>query len=223
MTLDDRWLAATWPRVRERLPAAPARVLELGCGPLGGLVPMLRAAGYDALGVDPAAPEGDEYRRLPFERLEPADEVDALVAVTSLHHVEDPVEVLDRIAGMLAPAGVAIVVEWDWRAFDERTAEWSFDRLGADGEESWLRGHRDRWSASGRPWDDYLAAWAREHGIHETAALLRLLDERLEREHLATGPYVFSGLPDTTEEDERAAIARDEISATRVDLVARKP
>jgi hypothetical protein len=76
---------------------------------------------------------------------------------------------------------------------------------------------------SGRPWDDYLAAWAAEHGIHEAAELLWLLDERFEREHLATGPYVFSGLSDTTEEDERDAIARDEISATRVDLVARKP
>ena len=50
------------PVVRARLPEAPARVVELGCGPLGGLVPGLRAAGYDAVGVDPAAPDGDEYR-----------------------------------------------------------------------------------------------------------------------------------------------------------------
>jgi 2-polyprenyl-3-methyl-5-hydroxy-6-metoxy-1,4-benzoquinol methylase len=39
------------------LPAPPARVLEIGCGPLGGFVPMLRASGYDATGVDPRAPE----------------------------------------------------------------------------------------------------------------------------------------------------------------------
>jgi SAM-dependent methyltransferase len=223
MTLDERWLAAVWPRVREWLPPAPARVVELGCGSLGGVVPMLRAAGYDAIGVDPAAPDGDEYRRLPFERLEPVDEIDALVAVTSLHHVEDPVEVLDRVVRMLAPAGLAIVVEWDWHALDGRTADWAFDRLGPDGDEGWLRGHRERWAASGLPWEDYLAAWAAEHGIHEAGELLRLLDERFERELLATGPYVFSGLPHTTEDDERDAIARDEISPTRVDLVARKP
>ncbi len=221
MTPDERWLAAVWPVVRERLGNAPARVVELGCGPLGGLVPRLRSAGYDALGVDPAAAEGDEYRRVTFERFEPAREVDAVVAVTSLHHVDNPSDVVDRVDRMLAPAGVAVVIEWDWQAFDARTAEWAFDRLGSD-DESWLRGHRERWSASGRPWDEYLAAWAAEHGIHATAELLRLLDERFEREHLATGPYVFSGLPDTDEADERAAIEAGTIQATRVDVVCRR-
>jgi hypothetical protein len=41
MTPDDRWLAAVWPFVRRQLPSAPARVLEVGCGPLGGFVPAL--------------------------------------------------------------------------------------------------------------------------------------------------------------------------------------
>ncbi|HET8742839.1 MAG TPA: methyltransferase domain-containing protein [Gaiella sp.] len=222
MTLDERWLAAVWPVVRERLGDAPARVVELGCGPLGGLVPRLRSAGYEAVGVDPVAPDGDEYRQLTFERFEPAGEVDAVVAVTSLHHVDDPAEVLDRVDRMLAPAGIAAVIEWDWRSFDARTAEWAFDRLGPDGDESWLRGHRERWSASGRPWDEYLADWAAEHGIHAAAELLRLLDERFEREHLATGPYVFSGLPGTGEADERAAVEAGTIKATRVDVVCRR-
>src|SRR5262249_27360633 len=35
MTPDERWLAAAWPFVCAALPAAPARVLEVGCGPLG--------------------------------------------------------------------------------------------------------------------------------------------------------------------------------------------
>ena len=55
MTPAERWLATLWPLVRTRLPAAPARVVEVGCGPLGGFVPMLRADGYDALGIDPPA------------------------------------------------------------------------------------------------------------------------------------------------------------------------
>jgi hypothetical protein len=46
VTPDERWLAAVWPFVRASLPAAPARAVEIGCGPLGGLVPMLQAAGY---------------------------------------------------------------------------------------------------------------------------------------------------------------------------------
>jgi len=34
MTPDERWLAALWPSVRAPLPAPPARVLQIGCGPL---------------------------------------------------------------------------------------------------------------------------------------------------------------------------------------------
>ena len=56
MTPSERWLSAAWPFVRSRLPAPPARIVDVGCGPQGGFVPMLRAAGYDAEGVDPRAP-----------------------------------------------------------------------------------------------------------------------------------------------------------------------
>jgi hypothetical protein len=49
-----------------------------------------------------------------------------------------------------------------------------------------------------------------------------LLDERLDREHLESGPYVFSGLPRTTEADERAAIEAGTIQATRLDVVCRR-
>jgi hypothetical protein len=56
MTPGERWLATLWPLVRGRLPAPPARVVEIGCGPLGGFVPMLRANGYDAVGIDPRHP-----------------------------------------------------------------------------------------------------------------------------------------------------------------------
>jgi len=76
MTPAERWLATLWPLVRDRLPAPPVRVIDIGCGPLGGLVPMLRAKGYDAVGIDLAAPEQPHYRRIEFERAElppPAD------------------------------------------------------------------------------------------------------------------------------------------------------
>ena len=53
MTPAARWLDTLWPLIRARLPAAPARVVEVGCGSLGGFVPMLRADGYDAVGIDP--------------------------------------------------------------------------------------------------------------------------------------------------------------------------
>src|SRR5215218_10574824 len=63
MTPDDRWLATVWPFVRRQLPSAPARVLEVGCGPLGGFVPAPLEDGYKAVGVDPEAPEGSDYQQ----------------------------------------------------------------------------------------------------------------------------------------------------------------
>jgi hypothetical protein len=76
VTSDERWLAANWPFVRGSLPAAPARVAEVGCGPLGGFVPMLEAAGYQAIGVDPEAPPGPSYRQVEFERYGTAGQLD---------------------------------------------------------------------------------------------------------------------------------------------------
>src|SRR5215216_1049885 len=129
MTPDDRWLAAVWPFVRRQLPSAPARVLEVGCGPLGGFVPALLEDGYKAVGVDPEAPEGSDYQQVEVERHDPPWPVDCVVASTSLHHVADLDEVLDRLEALLVPGGVLVVVEWAWERFDEATARWCFARL----------------------------------------------------------------------------------------------
>ena len=214
MTAAERWLAAIWPIVHAQLPAAPARVIDLGCGPLGGFVPRLRASGYDAVGVDPKAPEESGYHRVEFEQAELPGEADALVASASLHHVTDPAEVLDRVAATLTPGGTVVVVEWAWEDFDEPTAEWSFRRLGS--EEGWLRRRRDEWLGSGEPWSTYLQGWAREEGLHEAGTLLRLLDERFERRQLSRGPYLFADLASTSPEEEQRAIDAGEIRATRV-------
>ena len=220
MTAADGWLATAWPVVRRWLPAAPARVIELGCGPLGGFVPELRASGYDAIGVDPQAPEEAEYQRVEFEEAELPAEVDALVASASLHHVGNPAVVLDRVAVTLAPGGTLVVVEWAWEDFDDQTAEWAFRRLGS--EEGWLRRRRDEWLASGEPWSTYLQGWAREEGLHSAQSLVGLLDERFERRRLARGPYLFADLASTSLEDEQGAIDRGEIRAMRVDYAGLK-
>lgn len=212
----ERWLAAVWPVVQSRLPAAPARVVEIGCGPLGGFVPMLRSSGYDALGVDPHAPDGEDYLQVEFEHSDLDLNVDAAVASTSLHHVADPAEVLDRVMKMLAPAGTLVVIEWAWEDFDQATAEWCFERLGSE-LGGWLHRRRDEWEASGQPWRAYLRGWAQEEGLHDARALIRLLDERFERVQFARGPYLFADLASTTEEDEQAAIEAGEIRAMRVD------
>ncbi|HET7808807.1 MAG TPA: class I SAM-dependent methyltransferase [Gaiellaceae bacterium] len=216
----ERWLEATWPVVQALLPAPPARVLELGCGPLGGFVPRLRDSGCDAVGVDPNAPEEAGYHRVRFEEAELSAGADALVASASLHHVADPAEVLDRVAAALAPGGTVVVVEWAWEDLDEPTAEWGFRRLGP--EEGWLRRRREGWLESGQPWSAYFQGWAQEEGLHPAGTLLRLLDERFEHRELSRGPYLFADLAETSPEDEQRAIDAGEIRATRVVYAGRR-
>jgi SAM-dependent methyltransferase len=217
MTPSERWLSVAWPFVRRCLPAPPARVVDVGCGPHGGFVPMLLADGYDAEGIDPNAPEKPHYRRLEFEQVELPRDVDAFVASTSLHHVHDPAHVIDRMAGALTNSGVVVVVEWAWEAFDTQTAQWCFERLAPDGDPGWLHRRREEWLASGREWPSFLREWAEGHGLHPGETVVRLLDERLERRQLARGPYFFPNLADTSEADEQAAIDAGQIRAVRID------
>jgi SAM-dependent methyltransferase len=218
-----RWLATQWPNVRSYLPEPPAVVVEVGCGSLGGFVPALLRGGYTALGVDPKAPEGASYRRVEVEQTDLPTQVDAIVACTSLHHVSDPGAVLDRIAETLAPSGVVIVVEWDWESFDEKTAQWCFERLGTPDRTGWLQRHRGDWIDSAEPWDRYLETWASEHGIHTGQALLRELDRRLQRQVCCRGPFFFCDLTETSEQEELDAIVAGRIQANRVDYVGSLP
>src|ERR1044071_7761298 len=143
----ERWLAANWPLVQQNLPAPPARVIDVGCGSLGGFVPMLRSSGYEAYGIDPNAPDGADYQRTECERAEVDEQVDCVIASTSLHHVGDPAQVIERLAGALTSGGVVVVIEWASEEFDQETAEWCFGRLGPDDEAGWLHRRRDEWVA----------------------------------------------------------------------------
>jgi SAM-dependent methyltransferase len=223
MTPDDSWLAAVWPFVRGRLPSAPATVLEVGCGPLGGFVPALREGGYEAIGVDPEAPAGPDYQQVEVERYDPPWPVTCVVASTSLHHVADLDEVLDRLKDQLVFGGVLVVVEWAWERFDEATARWCFARLArpAPGEgPGWLHKHQERWVASGRPWDDYVRTWAAAEGLHAGEAILRGLDARFSRQLYAEGPYFFADLAATSEAEEQSAIDDGQIRACGIRYAA---
>jgi SAM-dependent methyltransferase len=221
MASGERWLTALWPFVLAQLPPPPARVLELGCGPLGGFVPQLLADGYDAVGIDRNAPPGEGYRQGDFERDEPGEPVDAIVASRSLHHVGDLDEVLDRVAASLTRGGLVIVAEWRWERFDERSARWCFERLATpEGDHpGWLQRRRDDWLASGEAWDAYFSAWGRGHGLHAAERIVEALDRRFERVLEQTGPYLYADLGGVSEQDEQAAIDAGEISAAGVRYV----
>lgn len=223
MTPDERWLAAVWPFVRASLPAAPASVVEIGCGPLGGFVPMLGQAGYQATGVDPEAPPGPSYRQVEYERYDLPGRVDAVVACTSLHHVADLGAALDLVAAALVPGGVAVIVEWARERFDEATARWCFARLPEAGDHlGGLHRRQAEWRGSGQPWDAYLRSWEQAEGLHAGQAILDELDARFYSRSTAYGPYFFPELAGTSEADEQAAIDSGLIQANRIQYVGRR-
>jgi SAM-dependent methyltransferase len=186
-------------------------------------VPSLRANGYDALGVDPQAPAGADYQRAEFECALLPEQVEAVVASTSLHHVANPADVIDRITTTLTRGGRLVVVEWAWEKFDGGTADWCFTRLGPEDETGWLHRRRNEWLESGLQWPNYLRDWAEREGLHRGAELVRLLNERLQCEFLEHSPYFFPDLADTTEADEQAAIDAGVIKATRIDWAGSRP
>ncbi|GHJ49012.1 hypothetical protein Cs7R123_63540 [Catellatospora sp. TT07R-123] len=221
-TGDERWLAETWPFVRDQLPTAPARVLEVGCGPLGGFVPALHAAGYAAVGVDPHAPHAPGYHRERFEDHAVDGPFDVIVACTSLHHVDRIDTIVDRIHAALRPGGTLIVVEWAWERFDEPTARWCFTHLPSEPmEPGWLQRHHDRWQAAGISWDTYLRGFAAEEGLHTGDAITGVLNSTFTTDQLTYTPYFAAGL-DATSADEQAAIEEGSVRATGIRYVGRR-
>jgi SAM-dependent methyltransferase len=168
--------------LREHLPAAPARVLEVGCGH-GELTTTLAADGYDVLGIDPLAPHGDLFRRIRLEDLGPADgRYDAVVASYSLHHIRDLDRALDLIVEVLEPAGVLVLDEFGWDLADGPTLDWLYGQrralaaAGVGEAPASLAAQRDEWEA--------------EHlGLHGFEALRAAVDGRFEEREFARMPF----------------------------------
>jgi SAM-dependent methyltransferase len=223
---DRRRLQAWWPFVAAHLSEAPATVVEIGCGPLGGFVPAMRAAGYGAIGVDPEAPSGGDYQQTEFERYRPTGPVDAVVACTSLHHLPDLAGAIDQVAGMLRPGGAVVVLEWAWERFDDATAKWCFEhatRPPDDAEPGWLLRHRDLWQESGLSWERYVHDWADGEGLHSGSAMLDALTSCFSTTVDATAPYFFADLVGIDEQAEQAAIDAGRIQPNGIRYVGVLP
>lgn len=177
-----------------QLPPPPARVLEIGCGQDGGIIPALADAEYDAQAVDPRAPQGARYRQVDFQSL--GDErYDAIVAERVLHHVHPLGASLDKLA-RLAP--LLVLDEFAWDLIDEPTREWyeaQHRALRASGVEP-----------NGPP---DIAEWRhRWVDLHPSGALLRELRARFAERSYAVRPYLYRWLGGpVTAELERALIA----------------
>lgn len=218
-----RWLASEWSFISSALPPTPARLLEIGCGTAGGIVPAALAAGYEAIGVDPHAPDGVAYRQVPFESYEPPSGIDVVVSVQALHHLADLDAAVERIDRMLTPDAVLVIVEWAWERIDEATARWLFARIPAEANSGWAGERRDNWRASRLPWPEYRDRWAHEHGLHGWHTVESALVNRFHTALREDVPSLFGDIPEISEEAERAAIAAGEISTTGIHWVGRRP
>jgi SAM-dependent methyltransferase len=218
----ERWQRGVEEFVLEQVGDPPARVLEVGCGE-GELARTLARAGHRVTAIDPRAPEGPIFRRVRIEEFSDPGPFDYVVAILSLHHVEDLGSALDKIANLLRAGGALVVVEVAWDRFDEATAEWALERLPAatsSEKPSWLQRRCWEWVRGGQggtraPAEAHFAGWAREEGFHSSRRMRDELGLRFVERHFAWVPYLYPDLDeDTSEADESAAIEAGAINPT---------
>ena len=188
------------PFVLRHLPPPPARVLEVGCGDEGGLVPDLAGRGYDVVGVDPRAPDGVRYLRGEFQETADtlaAERWDAIVAARVLHHV-DP---LDDGVALLARLAPLLLVD-----------EFAPDLIAGDAQE-WYEERRPAAGEVQAP--ESIDDWRRRHPhLHPHDVVLGALRRYYEERELAWVPYFHRWLRSPmVEAEERAAIAAGDIPA----------
>ena len=219
--------AARWQRrvegfVLHQIGDPPARVLEVGCGK-GDLAVALHRAGYSVTAIDPRAPEGPIFRRVGIEEFSEPGPFDHVVAILSLHHVEDIGGALDKIVSLLRAGGTLVVVEFAWDRIDVKTAEWALARLpyaSASRKRSWLerccrgRAHDGGDEAGHLHAEAHVARWAGEERLHGSGQILEKIGRRFIERYFSWWPYLYPDLDDTSEAEELAAIEAGEINAT---------
>lgn len=105
------------------LPKPPASIVEIGCGP-GSLTRILGERGYDAIGVDPEAPDATGFIRDTLEEFEPDSEFDAAVAVRSMHHLHDMGRAIDNLASALKQGARLVAFEFAVENIDAAADGW---------------------------------------------------------------------------------------------------
>jgi SAM-dependent methyltransferase len=156
--------------VADHLPRPPRRVLEVGCG-AGELARDLAARGYEVVAIDPRAPDGAIFNRVTLEEFDDPEPFDAVIAVKSLHHIEDLDGAVAKLARLLRPGGRILVHEHAWERFDAATAAWYADH-GGDAQH-WVAHHSD---------------------LHSSEAIRAALARHFAERHFGWTPYLHREL-----------------------------
>lgn len=207
--------------VRSQLPPPPAKVLEVGCGS-GELTRSLSAGGWRVTGVDPEAPEGGLFVRATVEELDVEEHgpFDAAVAVLSLHHAGELVNVLDKVCSLLKPGGVFVVDEFRKEHLADRATAAFFYHQQLSLLHAGRRGGGNGAGGGHRPDDASFESWyartsGRRAGVHGEGDVLAALEERFVTRSVSYGPYLFRhGLDAEVELLERKLIAEGGIRPT---------
>lgn len=199
---DDRWWREFDAVVAATLPAG-SRVLDLGCGD-GGLVDRLTELGFDALGVDPRAPEHPRLIRESIEQATGLDGFDAVTVVMALHHAELDA-VVPALTRVLRPNGQLFMYEFGWDAYDERAAAWLVDHDPSDADNS-------------------VAGWWREHSeFHTIPTIKRALSAHFDPTLQVPHPYLARMLARADlEAEEHALIDAQMLPALGLRYIARR-
>ncbi len=165
---------------------APARTLEVGCGD-GTVTRKLIGLGYDAVGIDPHAPDGPMFVSTRVEDFA-AEPFDVIVASVSLHHVSDLDLTARRLRDLLAPGGRLVIREFDTAEMaDPATLRWWFHQQHAWAAVSESEAPPAEFDEFADDWRhftvDHIIPWATVRGALEAAGLRTVSEEQ--------GPYLF--------------------------------
>ena len=159
-------------------------MLEVGCGQ-GDLTTALAVAGFDVIGIDPLAPQGDFFRRVLLEDLDPDEgPFDGVVASHSLHHIRDLDQALDRIVALLRPSAPLVLDEHGWDLADAPTFDWLYNQRRALA----AAGHGEAPSSL----EAMSEEWQAEHlGLHGFDAMRARVDQRFEEHAFTWTPFLY--------------------------------